>query len=458
MLEGAETYGLGSWADIADHIGGYRHRDEVRDHYISTYVDSQRFPLPEHANPKDKRLIEEWPREKFQARKKRRIESRKEEAKNAPPAPPKQKPVASTPICHEVQGYMPGRLEFEQEHLNDAEEAVQHMQFEPGEGVDPATGEIEPEMVLKMTIMDIYNGRLTSRVERKRFIFEHQLLDYRRNMAIEKKKSNEERELLKRCKPLARIMRKSDFDIFTKELEYELNLRQAISQLQEWRIHQIKDLKSGEEYEAKKAQRLARLASQSNYERFATSRPPKAQPQEGNNAAVANLTSPEMPAKPPGASPASGKNGSMVNGLPNGTHRHDADSKALTNGVSTANATPGPESKRGATPSVNSTPLPQRLKFSGGPLQNQSPIDLSANDENLYPDVHILTQDERELIAQIGLTPRAYAPIKEAILREAVRLGGTMKKKAARDVAKIDPGKSGRLYDFFVHSGWVGKG
>ena len=36
LLEGAEQYGLGSWADVADHIGNFREKDEVRDHYINT--------------------------------------------------------------------------------------------------------------------------------------------------------------------------------------------------------------------------------------------------------------------------------------------------------------------------------------------------------------------------------------------------------------------------------------
>lgn len=34
MIEGAQIYGLGSWADISDHIGGFRDKDEVRDHYL----------------------------------------------------------------------------------------------------------------------------------------------------------------------------------------------------------------------------------------------------------------------------------------------------------------------------------------------------------------------------------------------------------------------------------------
>ena len=100
LLEGAETYGLGSWADIADHIGGFREKDEVRDHYLATYVDSPKFPLPKRCSPHDCELANEVPREEFQARKKRRIEDRREAAKNAPALQPKTKPTASVPSCH----------------------------------------------------------------------------------------------------------------------------------------------------------------------------------------------------------------------------------------------------------------------------------------------------------------------------------------------------------------------
>ena len=67
LLEGAETYGLGSWADIADHIGGFREKDEVRDHYIKTYLESAKFPLPERCSPHDTTLSDSIPREEFQA-------------------------------------------------------------------------------------------------------------------------------------------------------------------------------------------------------------------------------------------------------------------------------------------------------------------------------------------------------------------------------------------------------
>lgn len=434
LLEGAETYGLGSWADIADHIGGFRSKDEVCDHYSDTFVHSSHFPLPERASPQDRRLVEEWPRDRFQERKKRRIEEKREETKNAPAAEPKQKPTSSVPSNHEVQGYMPGRLEFETEFFNEAEEAVQHMQFEPDEGV-LRDGELDSEMILKMTVMKIYNTRLTSRVDRKRFIFEHQLLEYRRNIAAEKKRTKEERDLYNKAKPLARVMNKGDFDTFTTDLEYELQLRQAISQLQEWRQMQVSDLKSGERYELEKAQRSARQAAQSSYERFATARPPKAAANE-TNPAVTSLTSTELELRPPGGlqtPPLS------TTGPPDSSSK---ENKPQINGHVNGDIPPVP------------TPLPQRPKFNMQPLANTTPARLN---NDTAPDSHLMSSDERELCSILGIKPRAYTAIKESLLREAARQGGSMKKKAAKEVCKVDTAKGGKIFDFFVHSGWIAK-
>lgn len=432
LLEGAETYGLGSWADIADHIGGFRDKKQVEDHYIQTYINSSRFPLPEHASPANRDLIEQWPREKFQAKKRQRIETCKEAAKSAPPAPPKQKPTSSQPSCHEVQGFMPGRLEFETEHLNEAEEAVQHMQFEPGEGIDPRTGELEPEMVLKMTVMDIYNSRLVARVERKRFIFEHELLEYRRNMASEKKKTKEEKDLFNKSKPLARLMRKTDFDQFTHDLEYELNLRQAIAQLQDWRHMQIGDLKSGEKYEIEKSQRAQKFAAQNSYDRFAANRPAKTPNSTEPVSVVSALTGPDLPLQAP-------------NGLhtppPSTSSQSSAEkNKAVPNGNGIANGA--------------QIQMSHRPKFSMPPLSNVSPVKL--NNDNA-PDLHLLTPDERDLCGQLRIMPKSYMAIKENMLREAARQGGSLKKKVAKENCRIDSAKGGRLFDFFVHCGWIGK-
>ncbi|KAI9934685.1 hypothetical protein ASPWEDRAFT_116578 [Aspergillus wentii DTO 134E9] len=430
LLEGADIYGLGSWADIADHIGGYRTKDEVRDHYYSTYIFTPNFPLPERADPDDTSLSDSISKEEFQARKKRRIEERKDAAKAAPPTTPKQKPTASVPACHEVQGYMPGRLEFETEFLNDAEEAVQHMVFDPGAGILP-NGENDAEMELKMTVVDIYNARLTARTERKKILFEHGLLEYRKNTALEKKRTKEERDLLNKTKPFARMMNHDDFEEFSKGLEYEHNLRLAISQLQEWRQMGIGDLKGGEKYEQEKQQRMQRLMPQGSFDRFATSRPKQSQQPEHPTAA-SQLTTPELPLRLQKAS-----TGAAKTPEPNGNQAmNDFDRMFASNGDPV------------------STPQPAKTKFVVPPLNGVVPWKLE-NDG--APDLHLLTKEEVEVCNVLHVQPKPYLVIKETLLKEAMKQGGSLKKKDARTICKIDSAKTGRIYDFMVHSGWINK-
>lgn len=429
LLEGAQIYGLGSWADIADHIGGYRHKDEVRDHYLSVYVDSSRFPLPERCSPDDMELVSEISRDDFQARKKRRIEERREAAKNAPALQAKTKPTASVPACHEIQGYMPGRLEFETEYANEAEEAVQLMQFEPGDGINPRTGELDPEMELKLTVMEIYNCRLTQRVERKKVIFEHNLLDYRENTKLEKKRSKEERDLLNKAKPFARMMNREDFESFCQGLIDELNLRQAIAQLQEWRSLRIGDLRSGEKYEQEKAQRLQKAIplGSMDRERLATSQRGKQAPAPDPPSGAALLVAPELPVR-------------LAPPKPNTTSGDGAADGGNVNG--------------GSVVVANGAPPPGKQKYVPPPVPGLQPFTLTS--ENA-PDLHLLTKDEVKLCEVLRLQPKPYLMIKEQILKEAVKGNGALKKKQAKEICRLDSQKGGRIFDFFVNAGWVAK-
>ena len=417
LIEGAERYGLGSWAETADHIGGYRTKDECREHYINTYVDSPNFPLPLHADPADRTLADEQPSHVFHARKKRRIEARKEQAKSAPPATPKQKPTASVPACHEVAGYMPGRLEFETEFANEAEEAVQHMQFEPGEGLNPLTGEMEPELELKMVVMDIYNSRLTARADRKKVIFEHNLLEYKKNTNFEKKKTKEEKTLLDKVKPFARMMNHSDFSNYAQNINEELNLRQAISQLQDWRNSQISTLKEGERYEQDKLARLAKPPATGLLDRQSGIRTEKKTEQKSVPDLCIEMTAPELPErlKPMPPSPAA--------------HQVNGTRGPLTNG--NANAMP--------TPNVLG-----KAKYSVLPLPNVSRVDLKSENAT---DLHLLTKEEGELCSVLGIMPKPYLVMKEGVLKEAMKNGGGIKRKGVKELCKVS------LYSLPFHLG-----
>ncbi|KXT01188.1 hypothetical protein AC578_614 [Pseudocercospora eumusae] len=415
LLEGAEQYGLGSFADIADHIGGYREKDEVRDHYIETYINSKTFPLPERASPNDKRLSDEVPREEFQQRKKRRIEERKEAIKAAAEvAAAPAKPTSSVPSCHEVAGYMPGRLEFESEYFNDAEEAVQHMQFSPEEGLNPTTKQFDPETELKMVVMTIYNDRLTARTDRKKVIFNHRLLEYRKNVAIDKKRTKEQRDLHQKLKPFARIMSHPDFVKFSEDLEKEQNLRQAIAQLQEWRRMRISTLAAGDKYEEQKAQRIARQYPQAGqFDRLSNGiRPSK--PSDRNQpapetapAVIEYTTKADLPVR-------LSSDKSQANGVPNGE-------------------------------------VPKRQPLQ--PIPNLPPANW---DEDSAPDFQLLTFPEQDLCNKLRLHPKAYIAIKDAIFREAMKTEGKLKKKNVREISRIDTTKGGRIFEFVVEQGWLG--
>lgn len=435
LLEGAEIYGLGSWADIADHIGGYRHKDEVRDHYLDTYVHSSKFALPERCSPQDMELAREITREEFQARKKRRIEERREAQKNAPTLQPKTKPTASVPACHEIQGYMPGRLEFETEYANEAEEAVQLMQFDPGDGINPRTGELEPEMELKLTVMEIYNCRLTQRVERKKVIFEHNLLDYRENSKLEKKRSKEERDILNKAKPFARTMNRDDFENFCQGLLDEHNLRQAIGQLQDWRALRISDLRAGEKYEAEKAARAQNKVplGSMDRERLASTQRNKQPPPPDPPSGAALLVAPELPLRlsaPPNGKNHEGGNALKPETLVNGTHINGGS-------VLVANGLPPTQQKH----------MPQ-------PIPGITPLQLTQDNA---PDLHLLTPEEAKLCEVLRLQPKPYMMIKEQILKEAVKGNGSLRKKQAKEICRLEPTKGSRIFEFFVSAGWVTK-
>jgi len=342
------------------------------------------------------------------------------------------------PACHEVQGYMPGRLEFETEYANEAEEAVQLMQFDPGDGINPRTGELEPEMELKMTVMDIYNSRLTQRAERKKVIFEHNLLEYRKNAALDKKRTKDRifsRQInagqINKAKPFARMMNHDDFQDFCNGLIEEHNLRQAVAQLQDWRAMKIGDLRSGEKYEqdkvlrAQKAQPMGSL----DRERFASSQRAKPAPVIETPSGAAAFVAPELPiralqnghADTPGGSPGRDKN---------------VPDKVLTNGH------------------TNGTAAPAKQKYQIPPLSGISPISLAQ--ENVQ-DIHLLTQEEIELCEKTRLHPKPYLVIKETVMKEALKVNGQLKKRQVRELAKIETQKGGRIFDFFIAHGWLGK-
>jgi transcriptional adapter 2-alpha len=335
---------------------------------------------------------------------------------------------------------MPGRLEFETEYANEAEEAVQLMQFDAGDGLNPRTGELEPEMELKLTVMDIYNCRLSQRVERKKVIFEHNLLDYRENIKLEKRRTKEERDLVTKAKPFARMMNHDDFESLCQGLLDELNLRQAISQLQEWRNLGIGNLRGGEKYEQEKSQRLQKTIPMGSMdrERLASAQRSKqnVQPEPPSGAAI--LIAPELPFRP-------GTNGSVTAARGTPEASANGESKPLADGHA---------NEIGVNGVVNGTSAQTRQRFVSQPISGVPPLALS---EDNAPDMHLLTPEEAELCKVSRIQPKPYLMIKEQVLKEALKGNGCLKKKQVKEICRLDTQKGGRIFEFFLNSGWIGK-
>lgn len=171
----------------------------------------------------------------------------------------------------------------------------------------------------------------------------------------------------------------------------------------------IGDLKGGEKYEQEKQQRAQRLVPQGSFDRFASTRPKQSQQPEGPSAA-SQLTTPELPLR---LQKASGANKAPE---PVNQPMNDFDRAFASNGD-------------GLT-----TPQPAKTKFVVQPLNGVIPWKLE-NDG--APDLHLLTKEEVEVCNVLHVQPKPYLVIKETLLKEAMKQGGSLKKKDARTICKV---------------------
>jgi Myb-like DNA-binding domain len=149
----------------------------------------------------------------------------------------------------EVAGFMPLRGDFDIEHDNEAEAVIADLDFQEGEHVS--------ETELKLKILEIYNAKLDERERRKAFVLERGLLDFKRLIAIERRRPREERELYDSLRPFARFMSGAEYEELLRGIIFENRLRKRIAALQEYRRVGLTSLVEAQDYEhAKKKNNL----------------------------------------------------------------------------------------------------------------------------------------------------------------------------------------------------------
>jgi transcriptional adapter 2-alpha len=302
----------------------------------------------------------------FQERKRRRISNM-----NTAPAPPPKVPPTSAPAVHEIATFLPGRLEFEHELDNEAEDLVKDLEFgivtqyggdsipfddtappPPSEKPDPpvpnsgstldsinqsqtvinggANGhtplfngnagdqkpepaekstddeedaeveenmmpppiETEDSIVFKLTLLDVYASRVERRHENKVIMFERGLLEYKKVcqlphgapthlihvpqvQAADKKRPKEEKDIVHRLRPFAKLQSAADYEVFCADivcklyviisrivtltqfkLQDEAMLRKRIQELQTYRKLGLRSAGDIEKYDADLAKRV----------------------------------------------------------------------------------------------------------------------------------------------------------------------------------------------------------
>ncbi|XP_071725147.1 transcriptional adapter ADA2b [Rutidosis leptorrhynchoides] len=284
LLEGIEMYGLGSGAEVAEHVGT-KNKEQCIEHYTSVYMNSPYFPLPDmsHVVGKNRKellamakglgddkkgssllgehnLQEESPfspsRVKAEDMHKcgpsgrllaglnSDVESGKpalkkgmSQVKDRPPNNVKMEdPITDSSYgvkTHNssgnedsslvtLSGYNAKRREFDPEYDNDAEQLLADLEFK-----DTDT---EDEHELKLRVLRIFSNRLDERRRRKDFILERDLLY---SNGFEKDLSPEEKALCRRYDAFMRFHSKEEHVDLLQTIISEHRTLRRIQELKE---------------------------------------------------------------------------------------------------------------------------------------------------------------------------------------------------------------------------------
>ncbi|KAJ7135011.1 hypothetical protein C8R43DRAFT_1021884 [Mycena crocata] len=485
LLKGIASQGLGNWKKIAEHVGTQT-KEEVEKHYNAVYIDSPNWPMPRMD------LNFDIPPEEFQEKKRQRIS-----AMNAIPIVQPGLAPTSAPGNHEVSTFLPGRLEFEHEPDNEAEDLVKDLEFGvcmefggdeiiedendldvkarirweedkrngvvPGSnaivqerkpahkgkgpmpllngssngtvnGVRPSVnGDVAPHtkpsssqsedvvmgngtgtadeeaeevtqlppvetqhsLSFKLTLLEMYAQRVEKRLESKALMFDRGLLEYKKMQAAEKKRPKEEKDIIHRLRPFARLQTSEDYESFSADVLYEAMLRKKIQDLQQYRRLGLSTATDIDKYILDVAKRTQIKTNPREY--YAAEKQARAGGRQSSG--------PDRPSQ-----------------VPEGRKSHDRETT--------------PRLSDAVSGSANS--------------RKRAPLNLANS-----PSLHLLTPVEQTLCSQLRILPKPYLVVKETLVREYARRGGKLRRREARDLVKIDVNKTSRVWDFLAQAGFL---
>jgi transcriptional adapter 2-alpha len=194
---------------------------ECECHYFGTYIDSDIGPMPQDIALPEVVLP---PPPDFDTAPRESRPSIAHERNLAE----RNKKDRTTPA--EFAGWMPRRLEFEVEYLNDAEQIVSGLSFSEAE--DNAT-----TLSQKLASLRAYNEKLEERYKRTHFAVEWDILDH--DFRSFGGRSKREREIEETLLPLAQVVSRETRTKFVHALQSETRLKEEIEVYKKWRRNGI---------------------------------------------------------------------------------------------------------------------------------------------------------------------------------------------------------------------------
>ena len=217
---------------------------------------------------------------------------------------------------------------------------------------------------------------------------------------------------MNKTKPLARLQNTADYDMLVDGLVAEHRIRSRILELQEYRRNGCITLEQGAKYDRDKAARVAPF-TEFGSQKHQTMR-------NSSNFFSSSLSS---------------------------RYSRPMQRPPSTAGLNEDNFGLISHPSRESTPNLPSTHPNINAKQ---PRKPANPLNISN-----AADLHLLTPSEQTLCSQLRILPKSYLVIKETLFRELLRTGGTLRKRQARELIKIDVNKTARIFEFFQQQGWL---
>lgn len=334
-------------------------------------------------------------------------------------------PPRPNDVCNmqgsDLGGFMPRRGDFDIEWDNEAESLLQDMEFLPTDSKE--------DVELKLKVLQIYNSRLDNRNNRKQFLIDRNLLDYRKKHIEENKLPADERDLVNRMRLFARFQSPKEYEDLIQNLLKAKRMRKEIAKLQMYRRMGFTSMADAERFELDRNRReIHRIACE---QREKEEKAALEAMSDGEGGGLAALSSTELNA----AYLKQYKQNDRVNKRKSTSAPELMDGDAKNENVDDAIADGNVDSQSKAEVDQLRKPTFDVRKCEG---------------------FELLTKKELDLCQKLELEPKLYNEVKAAIIDQSLHHGLLDEENSnRRTIFKIDVEKRGNILDFILKAGWV---